>query len=75
MVLTGVKPSRPVRMSLTQEFSSHPDGTLVIYRADIETVPGAALLGRLMRRAVGRNFGRACPRLRALVTPRTDRQG
>lgn len=73
MVLTGVKPSRPVCMSLTQEFSSHPDGTLVTYRAQITTVPGAALLGWIMRRAVGRNFERAIPRLRPLVAQPADR--
>lgn len=67
MILTGLKPSKPVAMSLTEEFSPHIDGTLVIYRVDIRTVPGAGLLGRIMRRAVARNFERAVPRLHALI--------
>jgi len=61
-------------MSLTQEFSPHTDGTLVIFRVDIKTVPGAGLLGRIMRRAVARNFERAVRRLHALIARRPDHQ-
>lgn len=68
MVLQGVKPRRPVRMTLTQLFEHHPDGTLLVYRMEIEpTVPGGGIVVRLMRRFIARNFQRAVPRVRALI--------
>lgn len=64
MVLENVKPSRPVRMTLTQTFESHPEGTLLTYHADIFGFRPAASLFRWF---VARNFQRAIPRLLDLI--------
>ncbi len=61
MVLENIKPSRPVRMTLTQTFEPHPDGTLLTYRAEIG---GFAPAAAAFRWFVARNFRRA--RLRVL---------
>lgn len=68
MVLENVKPSRPVRMTLTQTFEPHPDGALLTYHADIE---GLGLAAALFRWFVARNFRRALPRLIAVVRAET----
>lgn len=64
MVLENVKPARPVRMTLTQTFEPHPDGTLLTYHADIA---GFAPAAAAFRWFVARNFRRAKPRLLDLV--------
>lgn len=69
MVLENVKPNRPVRMTLTQTFEPHPDGTLLTYRADIEGFRPAAALFRWF---VARNFRRALPRLIDVAKEQTD---
>lgn len=64
MVLENVKPARPVRMTLTQTFEPHPDGTLLTYRADID---GFAPIAAAFRWFIARNFRRAQPRVVDLV--------
>lgn len=68
MVLENVKPNRPVRMTLTQTFEPHPDGTLLTYHADIQ---GFGLAAALFRWFVARNFRRALPRLIDVVRAET----
>ena len=64
MVIENVKPARPVRMTLTQTFEPHPDGTLLTYRADID---GFAPAAAVFRWFVARNFRRAVPRVLDVV--------
>ena len=60
MVLESVKPARPVRMTLTQTFEPHPEGTLLTYRADIDGFGPAAIAFRWF---ISRNFDRGKVRL------------
>lgn len=60
MVLENVKPAHPVRMTLTQTFEPHPDGTLLTYHAEIS---GFAPAAAVFRWFIARNFRRAKPRV------------
>lgn len=64
MVMENVRPRGPVRMTLTQTFEPHPDGTRLTYRADITGFGPAAALFRWF---IARNARRAMPRLMELT--------
>jgi carbon monoxide dehydrogenase subunit G len=71
MVLENVKPTRPVRMTLTQTFEPHPEGTLLTYRAEINGFAPAAALFRWL---VARNFQRALPRVLDVIRAQASGQ-
>jgi len=64
IVREGTKPAGPVRMTLTQTFQPHPEGTLATYRADITGPRPAAAVFRWF---IARNFRGSVPRLLALL--------